>query len=310
MKIVLSDKDLSNYRFPSDVKWERVSIQGLDRYHQNEDVVAIAGSRAMAIKAAQMDLPGLKLFQLTSAGFDSVPLQAYAEKGVAVANAGSVYSAPIAETVVFGILLMAKKLRKNPKNRRFKLTRGYEDITELAGKKALIMGAGNIGTAVADRLQGFSMQIDGYDPFCPEKPQYGCIWRTREQLLEHVGQYDYIVSTMPDHEQTRGFINAALLSKMKTTAVMVNVGRKAVFNEADFYKALKKKELGGAVLDMFETLPNPITNPFRRLNNVIVLPGVAAISQEVNVRLKDHMYRNLTAVLVNEPLINVINEVK
>ena len=64
----------------------------------------------------------------------------------------------------------------------------------------------------------------------------------------------------------------------------------------------------GAVLDMFEKLPNPITNPFRRLSNVVVLPGVAAISREVNERLKAHMYRNLCACLNGEPIQNVINK--
>jgi phosphoglycerate dehydrogenase-like enzyme len=282
----------------------------LPKYDGNNQVVAIAGSRAMAIASAKMSMPALRLFQLTSAGFDYVPLQEYRDKGVAVANAGSIYSRPIAETVVFGMLLMAKKLRKNPNNRHFKWTRGYTEIVELGTKKVLIMGAGNIGTAVADRLQGFEMQIDGYDPYCVLKQQYQNIWRTREELLACVGDYDYIVSTMPDNEQTRGFIDAEIFAKMKQTAVIINVGRKAVFNQKDFYNALKKKVIGGAVLDMFEKIPNPITNKFRRLSNVVVLPGVAAISQEVNVRLKEYMYQNISAVLDNKPIINVINGVK
>lgn len=310
MRVVLSDKDLSGYAFPEDVLYKRVSEKELSFYEGSSDVVAIAGSRAMAIKAATMNLPSLKLFQLTSAGFDYVPLNAYAEKKVVVANAGPVYSMPIAETVVFGLLLMAKKLRKNPNNRRFKLTRGYTEITELANKHVLIMGAGNIGTAVADRLQGFLLTVDGYDPFCPEKPQYRKLLRNREELLKNIGQYDYIVSTMPDNEQTQRFINMDLFDKMKQTTVIINVGRKAVFNQEDFYNVLRKKKIGGAVLDMFEKLPNPFTNKFRRLNNVVVLPGVAAISQEVNVRLKEHMYSNILASLQGDEIKNVINGVK
>ena len=115
MRLILSDKDLSGYAFPEDVVYKRITEKELRFYEGNKEVTAIAGSRAMAIKAAGMELPALKLFQLTSAGFDYVPLNIYAEKNVAVANAGSVYSAPIAETVVFGILLIAKKLRKKQK---------------------------------------------------------------------------------------------------------------------------------------------------------------------------------------------------
>ena len=310
MRIVLSDKDLSGYSFPPEVLWEKISHNTLEKYDGNDSVVAIAGSRAIAIKAAEMSLPSLKLFQLTSAGFDYVPLSKYDERGVAVANAGAVYSVPIAETVVFGMLLIAKKLRENPNNRRFKVTRGYKEICELADKKILIMGAGNIGTAVAERLQGFQMQIDGYDPYCQTKLQYQRILRDREELLKEIHIYDYIISTMPDNEQTKEFINAELFTQMKKNVVIVNVGRKAVFQQEDFYQALKKKQLGGAVLDMFEKIPNPLTNKFRRLNNVVVLPGVAAISKEVDVRLKEHMYKNIVAALEGETLSNVINKGK
>ena len=306
-RLVLSDKIISNFDYPIDTKVVRVSTDEIEKYNGNKKVIAICGPRAMAIKCAKMDFPSLKLFQLTSAGFDGVPCEEYAKKGVLVANAGSVYSTPIAETVVFGILQMAKKLRKNPNNRRFKLTRGYNTITELSRKNVLIMGAGNIGTAVADRLGGFDMAIDGYDPYCAEKSQYRKMLRTKEELMAQIHKYDYIVSTLPDNKATRGFINKELFGSMKKTAVVINVGRKAVFNNEDFYVALKSRKIGGAVLDMFEKFPNPITNKFRRLKNVIVLPGVSAISKEVNVRLREHMYANVMRVLNDESVANVIN---
>ena len=310
MQIVLSDKDLKQENLPEGVLVKKISYSSIDTYEHNQDVVAISGSRAMAIKAANMDFPNLKLFQLTSAGFDGVPNDVYAKKGIAVANAGSVYSVPIAETVVFGILSMAKKLRNNPNNRHFKLQRHYSTITELAGKNVLILGAGNIGTAIADRLKGFEMQIDGYDPYCPIKEQYQNIWRTRDELKNNLSKYDYIVSTLPDNSETKKSINSELFEMMKQTAVIINVGRRAVFDENDFYSVLKNHKIGGAVLDMFEKLPNPITNKFRRLKNVIVMPGVSAISKEVNERLKEHIYNNLDALLNGKEASSVINGVK
>ena len=97
---------------------------------------------------------------------------------------------------------------------------------------------------------------------------------------------------------------------MKNTAVIINVGRKAVFNNDDFYNALKGRKIGGAVLDMFEKIPNPITNKFRRLRNTIILPGVAAISQEVGPRLKTYIENNIFALVENREISNVINGVK
>lgn len=205
---------------------------------------------------------------------------------------------------------MAKKLRNNPNNRHFKLQRHYSTITELAGKNVLILGAGNIGTAIADRLKGFEMQIDGYDPYCPIKEQYQNIWRTRDELKNNLSKYDYIVSTLPDNSETKKSINSELFEMMKQTAVIINVGRRAVFDENDFYSVLKNHKIDGAVLDMFEKLPNPITNKFRRLKNVIVMPGVSAISKEVNERLKEHIYNNLDALLNGKEVSSVINGVK
>ncbi len=312
MKIVLIDgySDFDKTCLSEDITVKKINFKELTEFNNNEDVIAVVGSRALAIATEKLNLPSLKLVQLTSAGFDGVPLEAFASRGVAVANVGGIYSVPIAETVIFGILQMAKRLRKNPCNRRFKLLRHYDKITELYNKKFLVMGAGNIGTAVADRLKGFETEIDAYDPYCPEKDVFKKILRSKNELAKSISEYDFIVSTMPDTQETKGFIDKFLFEKMKSSAVIINVGRKAVFNNNDFYYALKKRQIGGAVLDMFEKLPNPVTNKFRRLKNVVILPGVAAISKEVKLRLRAKITDNITKLLKEETLENIINGVK
>lgn len=307
MRIVLTDKNLDNSGFPSDVQVVKITYKTMDAYDHNRDVVAIAGSRAIAIKANKMDFPGLKLVQLTSAGFDGVPLAEYRDKGVMVANAGSTYSVPIAETVVLGMLLMAKKLHTNPNNRHAKIQRHYIEIQELYAKKVIILGAGSIGTEIAKRLSGFDMTVDGYAQSEGTRPYFNRVICGRNALTEDISNYDYVISTLPDTERTRGFFNEELLSRMKQTSVIVNVGRKAVFNEEDLFTALKSKSIGGAVLDMFEKLPNPVTNKFRRLNNVIVLPGVSAISKEVNDRLKVHTEQNILRIINEKQCDNIVN---
>lgn len=297
MRIVLTDKDLDNSGFPSDVQVTKITYKTMDDYDHNSDVVAIAGSRAIAMKADKMDFPGLKLFQLTSAGFDGVPLAEFKDKGVIVANAGSTYSVPIAETVVFGMLLMAKKLHSNPNNRHAKIQRHYIEIQELYAKKVLILGTGSIGTEIAKRLFGFDMTVDGYAQSERTRPYFNRVICGRKALAEEIGNYDYVISTLPDSESTKGFFDKELLSRMKQTSVIVNVGRKAVFKEDALFAALKTRSIGGAVLDMFERIPNPVTNRFRRLRNVIILPGVAAISQEVNVRLKTYCEANILSAI-------------
>lgn len=308
MRIVLTDKDLNNTGFPSDVEVVKISSKIMDTYDHNANVVAIVGSRAMAIKANKMDFPGLKLFQLTSAGFDGVPLKEYRNKGVMVANAGSTYSVPIAETVVLGMLLMAKKLHANPNNRHAKIQRHYIEIQELYAKKVIILGAGSIGTEIAKRLSGFDMIVDGYAQREGTRPYFNRVICGRNVLTEEIINYDYVISTLPDRESTRGFFNRELLNRMKQTSVIVNVGRKVVFNEEDLFTALKNKSIGGAVLDIFERIPNPVTNRFRRLRNVVVLPGVSAISQEVNGRLKMYCEANLLSAIEGKKVVGIVNE--
>ena len=80
MRIVLTDKDLDSRGFPPDVQVTKITYKTMDAYDHNNNVVAIAASRAIAIKANKMNFPGLKLFQLTSAGFDGVPFEEFRDK--------------------------------------------------------------------------------------------------------------------------------------------------------------------------------------------------------------------------------------
>ena len=217
------------------------------------------------------------------------------------------YSIPIAETVVLGMLLMAKKLHDNPNNRHIKLHRHYVQIIELSHKNVMILGTGSIGTEIAKRLSGFDMIVDGYAQSKGEREYFNTVMCSRKELIDNIPKYDYVISTLPDNDKTRGFLDMELLNQMKDSTVVINVGRKSVLNEEDLYTTLKSEKIGGAVLDMFEKIPNPITNRFRRLNNVIVLPGVAAISQEVDVRLKKLLERNICSLLMGREIECVVN---
>lgn len=93
---------------------------------------------------------------------------------------------------------------------------------------------------------------------------------------------------------------------MKNEVTIVNVGRKKIFNNNDFLDFLKKNKDAVAILDMFEKVPNPITNPYRRLSNVIVLPGVTAISQEINKKLANLIEENMRRLKNGEPFLNQI----
>ena len=111
---------------------------------------------------------------------------------------------------------------------------------------------------------------------------------------------------MPLFPSTEGMLCKAWFDLMKKTVTIVNVGRKKLINDHDLIAFLKENKDATAVLDMFEKVPNPFTNPYRRLSNVLVLPGVTAISQEINMKLSALISENMRRLRNGEPFINQI----
>lgn len=263
-------------------------------------------SRATARQLATLPTPALKLVQLTSAGWDDVPVNDFAQRGIAVANAAGIYSIPIAETVVMGMLLMAKRLRRNPNQRRPRWRRQYHLIEELADKSVMILGAGNIGQAIARRLAGFDMTVHGYDLHADPPSGFSRIYTRREELKTVISAYQYVIITLPATPDTIGFFNREWFQRLNENCVLIHVGRPPVVVAADLLHALRTRRVKGAVLDQFEWLPHWLTNPFRRRPNVIVLPGVAAISKESKVRLQQLIARNLQRVKNHQTPVGLI----
>lgn len=136
----------------------------------------------------------------------------------------------------------------------------------------------NIGQQIAKRLEAFDMHVWGYDLKTDNRPYFEKVYN-QEKLAEFLGNCDYIVNCMPLFKSTEGLLNKTWFDLMKSDVTIVNVGRKKLINDTDFIAFLKSHKDATAILDMFEKIPNPITNPYRRMCNVLVLPGVTAISQ-------------------------------
>lgn len=288
----------------------QVNSKTIYNYNCNDDVYGIICSRNIARIVDGMELANLKFVHLTSAGFDNVPIDNFREKGIDVCNAGSVYSIPMAEMVIYGLLKMQKRYYFNPNITMIRPFRNYHYIKEIYNKTALILATGNIGTEIAKRLSAFGVRILGYDKYVKNNTAFEKIINERSDLIKELATCDFVISTLPATEETKKFIDFELLSACKKDSIFVNVGRRQTIDEDALYLALKKKCINGAVLDMFEYMPNPVTNRFRRLNNTIVFPGVTAISQELNDRLDEHIGNNIIRFLNNEELMCVVNKRK
>ena len=299
--ILCSDK----HKCPQLTGMVTVNAETIKQYEGNPDVEALICSRDVAQVAQHMNIPNLKVIQLFSAGFDNIDPKLLQSKGVHLCNAANVYNTGMAEFVVYAMLMRAKRYHKSLKNHTLRPFRNYHYLTELAGKTVGILGAGNIGGQIAKRLEAFEMHVLGYDIKTDDRPHFEKIYN-QDGLTEFLGCCDYIVNCMPLFKSTEGMLCKEWFDKMKDDVTIVNVGRKRIINDKDFIAFLKSHKEATAVLDMFERIPNPFTNPYRRLSNVLVLPGVTAISKEIDEKLSNLITDNMRRLQSGEPLLNQI----
>ena len=128
---------------------------------------------------------------------------------------------------------------------------------------------------------------------------------TAENIAGFFAGLDYVVLTLPDTPETRNFINADRLRMMKSSAVLMNVGRGSTINENDLVCALQEGIIGGAVLDVFAEEPLAQDNPLWDLPNVFVTPHLSAISFPEDI--VGIFTENYSRFLKHEPLLNVVD---
>ena len=233
----------------------------------------------------------LRYIQLTSAGFDRVPMDYVREKGIAIYNARGVYSVPMAEFAVCGVLDLYKQSRffyDNQKKCKWEKHRG---ILELFGKTVCIVGCGNVGTECAKRFGAFGCKVIGVDLFPREDVAYEKMYALAS-LDETLAQADVVVLTLPLTEETRHMMNEQRFAKMNGGSVLVNIARGAVVDEQALLKALDEKLLG-VVLDVFEEEPLSADNSLWKKANVIVTPHNSFVGDGNRVRLYQVILSNL-----------------
>jgi phosphoglycerate dehydrogenase-like enzyme len=128
------------------------------------------------------------------------------------------------------------------------------------------------------------------------------------QIDEVLPQADYVLLCTPVTPATTGMINAARLGKMKPDACLINVGRGPLIDEPALLHALTNRTIAGAALDVFEVEPLPPDSPFWSLDNLLITPHTAAVTE----RLWERHYRliadNLKRFLADQPLLNLVDK--
>lgn len=234
----------------------------------------------------------LKYIQLTSAGFDRVDMNYVKEHNIQIFNARGVYSVPMAEFALCGVLELYKQSRFFTENQKHHKWDKHRGLLELYGKTVCIVGSGNVGTECAKRFRAFDATVFAVDILKPENDVYDKYYPL-ENIAEAINQSDIVVLTLPLTEQTKYMFDKEMFSHFKSNAILVNIARGTIINQNDLIYALQNKKIYGAVLDVFENEPLESENFLWDMSNVIITPHNSFVGENNIERLKKVIFNNL-----------------
>jgi phosphoglycerate dehydrogenase-like enzyme len=273
------------------------------------DVVFDCGSGPRRVSGVLSRVPDLEWFHSRSAGLDGVLVLELAASPAVVTNGRGAFSHSLAEFVLAALLFFVKDLRRMNRSQQNGTWDPF-DPEMLHGRTLGIVGYGDIGRATAALVRPLGMKVLALR----RRPERSADDPLVDEVLpvEHVHELmrrsDDVLVAAPLTSETRGLVDAGALAAMKTTAVLVNVGRGPVVDEDALVAALEQGRIRGAALDVFETEPLPPGHPFWRLPNVLLSPHCADhvpgwIADSTRVFLD-----NLHRFLRGEPLLNVVDK--
>ena len=247
--------------------------------------------------------PNLKVIARAGVGLDNIDLKAADAAGVVVVAGLGANAVSVGE-LTLGLALSL--LRNVPGHDVATRDGGWVRTPgrELSGLTWGLLGCGATGVATAKLIQGFNCSVLGYDPYAKNVP--GVELTSFEDVLK---RSDVVSIHMPSTPETNGSINAATIALMKKDAIIVNVGRGEVINEADLIAALKAKTIAGAALDVRAQEP-PTTGEMETIPNLILTPHVAGITKESQLRINQILTANIELVLNSKPATHAVGALK
>lgn len=270
--------------------------------HRGDEVAALIGGRepglrlrvVAAAELCQADLaaadalitfdppPGLdfsvlKWLHCSGAGVDQLSAAGGWPEGVVLTRTTGTLGEQIAEYCLAHMLAARQNLRARLENQRRRQWRQAPEPQMLAGSRALVVGAGLVGGAIARRLSANGVDVTGAASTARKAPGFSEILAWPE-AAKHLGAFDWVILALPSTPATRGMVGAAELMACGG-AWLINVGRGAVMDYDALLAALDKGNVAGAILDVFPEEPLAADSPFWHHPRVTVTPHVAALTR-------------------------------
>jgi phosphoglycerate dehydrogenase-like enzyme len=251
----------------------------------------------------------LEWIHVAAAGVNDVLFKELRQSDVVVTNARGVFDGAMAEFVLASIMANDKQLHVSKDLQRSK-TWQSRDLARTAGSQALVIGTGSIGRAVARLLRAVGMDVQGVGRTARDSdPDFGRVLNSAD-LVTYVGKADHLIAVAPLTDETRGMIGSSVLSAMKPTAHLVNVGRGALVDEQALEFALKNGVISAASLDVFIQEPLPKHHPFWMMNNVHISAHLSGDVVGWRNVLADQFLENLEKFVLKEPVPFPVDKIR
>jgi phosphoglycerate dehydrogenase-like enzyme len=271
------------------------------------DVLFIWAFRSEAVGAAWSRARALRWVHSASAGVDRLLFPDLVDSPVPVTNSRGIFDQPMAEYVLATVLAFAKDL---PRTVRLQDHRQWQhrETERVAGKRALVVGTGPIGRAIAGQLSAAGLQVTGAGRTARgQDADFGTVHASTE-LEAVLPEIDYLVLAAPLTAQTEGLVDARALARCKPTARLINVGRGEQVVQEDLVEALQAGRIAGAALDVFDTEPLPETSPLWEMPNVLISPHMSGDTLGWTDDLVALFCDNLRRYTRGDPLRNVVDK--
>lgn len=298
---------------PLGVTIDHAAVGDEDAYIEavkDADAIIVGGQEvnARVINA----LEKTKIIANAGIGFDRVDVDAATARGIVVTNVPDVFVHEVANHAMMLLLNLAKKtlqLDRCVREGRWLEARTYlSPMPKVTDNVLGLVAFGNIPRAVAQRARGFEMRVIAWDPFVPQEIFAQHHVERVESLQDLFRRADFVSAHLPLTDKTRGLLDWSCFSAMKPTGYFINTGRGRTHNEADLIRALREKQIAGAGLDVMEQEPTSPDNPLHSMENVVLTPHTASISDVANVERRRRVGEEIAAVLQGRRPRNVVNK--
>ncbi|MFI8688115.1 2-hydroxyacid dehydrogenase [Rossellomorea sp. NPDC077527] len=242
----------------------------------------------------------LRIVSNLAVGYDNIDLKAANEKGVTITNTPDVLTETTADLTFALLLAVARRIVEADRYIKEGKWKSWSPLL-LAGadihhKTMGIVGMGSIGEAVAKRAKGFNMNVLYYNRSRKHEAEQsiGVQYALLDELLS---QSDFVVILAPLNPETEGMFQGNQFKKMKKTAILINAARGPIVNEEELIQALKRGDIAGAGLDVFEKEPISEDHPLLAFDQVVALPHIGSSSEDTRYNMMTLCVENIQAVL-------------